>query len=66
MKVTKYITNYFNKLNGRYFFIKTVILKNLLAALKGNKYPILADLLNITVFIKTVSFKDINLLYLGK
>ena len=57
MKKQKYIINYFKIYSTQYFYIKTVIFKNLLSTLKNNKYIILIILLCIVRFIKVLVLK---------
>ena len=53
----KYIINYFKIYSTQYFYIKTIVLKNLLSTFKNNKYIILIILLNIIAFIKVLVLK---------
>jgi hypothetical protein len=57
MKKQKYIINYFKIYSTQYFYIKTVIFKNLLSTLKNNKYIILVISLGIVRFIKVLVLK---------
>lgn len=56
-KSQKYKFSYFNILSSQCYFIKTVVLKNLLIILKNNKYIILGNLLSIIIFIKMLVWK---------
>jgi hypothetical protein len=57
IKKQKYIINYFKICSTQYFYIKTIVLKNLLSTFKNNKYIILIILLNIIAFIKVLVLK---------